>query len=34
MLAATLVMVVSVILINQCFWQRLYQLAEEKYRME
>jgi NitT/TauT family transport system permease protein len=34
MLAATLVMVVSVILINQFFWQRLYQLAEEKYRME
>jgi NitT/TauT family transport system permease protein len=34
MLAATLVMVVSVILINQFFWQRLYQLAEERYRME
>lgn len=34
MLAATLVMVFSVILINQFFWQRLYQLAEERYRME
>jgi NitT/TauT family transport system permease protein len=34
MLAATLVMVISVILINQFFWQRLYHLAEERYRME
>jgi NitT/TauT family transport system permease protein len=34
MLAATLVMVFSVILINQFFWQRLYHLAEERYRME
>lgn len=34
LLAATLVMVVSVILINQLFWQPLYYLAEERYRME
>jgi len=34
MLAGTLVMVISVILINQLFWQRLYRLAEERYRME
>jgi NitT/TauT family transport system permease protein len=34
LLAATLVMVISVILINQLFWQRLYYLAEERYRME
>lgn len=34
LLAGTLVMVMSVILINQFFWQRLYRLAEERYRME
>lgn len=34
LLAATLTMVVSVVLINRFFWRRLYRLAEEKYRME
>jgi len=28
------VLVISVILINRLFWQRLYRLAEERYRME
>ncbi len=32
--AGTLVLVISVILINRFFWQRLYRLAEERYRME
>ncbi len=34
LLAATLSMVFAVILINKFLWQRLYKLAEEKYRME
>ncbi len=34
LLAGTLILVVSVILINRLFWQRLYRLAEERYRME
>ena len=34
LLAATLVMVLVVLLINRLFWRRLYALAEEKYRME
>lgn len=34
LLAATLTMVVAVILINRLLWRRLYVLAEEKYRME
>ena len=33
-LAGTLAMVFSVIVINQLFWQRLYRLAEERYCME
>lgn len=34
LLAATLSMIAAVILINRLFWRRLYQLAEERYRME
>lgn len=34
LLAATLAMVLTVILLNRLVWQRLYRLAEEKYRME
>lgn len=34
LLAATLAMVISVILVNRLLWRRLYGLAEEKYRME
>lgn len=34
LLAATLAMVLTVILINRLLWRRLYLLAEEKYRME
>jgi NitT/TauT family transport system permease protein len=34
LLAGTLILVISVILINRFFWQRLYHLAEERYRME
>ena len=34
LLAATLGMVLTVILINRLFWRRLYTLAEEKFRME
>jgi NitT/TauT family transport system permease protein len=34
LLAATIAMVVTVILVNRLVWQRLYRLAEEKYRME
>ena len=33
-LAATLVMVLTVVIINRSVWQRLYRLAEERYRME
>lgn len=34
LLAGTLILVVSVILINRFFWQRLYRLAEERYHMD
>jgi NitT/TauT family transport system permease protein len=34
LLSATLAMVLAVILVNRLLWRRLYQLAEEKYRME
>lgn len=34
LLAATLAMVLTVILINRLLWRRMYRLAEEKYRME
>ncbi|MFN8455900.1 MAG: ABC transporter permease subunit [Anaerolineae bacterium] len=34
LLAGTLVLVGSVVLINRTFWRRLYQLAEERYRLE
>ncbi len=34
LLAATLSMVLAVILINRFFWRRLYRLAEDRYRME
>jgi NitT/TauT family transport system permease protein len=31
---ATVSMILAVVLINRLFWRRLYQLAEENYRME
>ena len=34
LLAATLALVFTVVLINRTFWRRLYRLAEERYRME
>jgi NitT/TauT family transport system permease protein len=34
LLAATLVLILVVVLINRLFWRRLYRIAEEKYRME
>ena len=34
LLAGTLALVVTVVLINRTFWRRLYRLAEERYRME
>ncbi len=34
LLAATLTMILAVVLINRLVWRRLYRLAEEKYRME
>lgn len=34
LLAATLSMVLTVVLINRLFWRPLYQIAEDKYRME
>jgi NitT/TauT family transport system permease protein len=34
LLAATLAMVVTVVLINRTFWRRLYHVAEERYRLE
>jgi NitT/TauT family transport system permease protein len=34
LLAATLVLILTVVTINRFFWQRLYRLAEERYRME
>lgn len=34
LLAATLSLILTVVLVNRLFWRQLYQLAEEKYRME
>jgi NitT/TauT family transport system permease protein len=34
LLAATLSMVLAVVLINRLLWRRLYNLAEQRYRME
>lgn len=34
LLAGTLAMVVTVVVINRLFWRPFYRLAEEKYRME
>jgi NitT/TauT family transport system permease protein len=34
LLAATLVMVFTVVLLNRLFWVRLYRLAEARYRLE
>lgn len=34
LLAATIAMVLAVVLINRLVWRKLYLLAEEKYRME
>ncbi len=34
LLAATLSMILTVVLVNRLFWRRLYRIAEEKYRME
>jgi NitT/TauT family transport system permease protein len=34
LLAATLTLIVTVVLINRTFWRSMYRLAEERYRME
>lgn len=34
LLASTLALVVTVVIINRIFWRRLYNLASERYRME
>jgi NitT/TauT family transport system permease protein len=34
LLAATLSMILTVVLINRLLWRRLYVVAKEKYRME
>jgi NitT/TauT family transport system permease protein len=34
LLASTLTMIVTVVLVNRLFWRRLYGLAEDKFRME
>jgi NitT/TauT family transport system permease protein len=34
LLGATLTLIIAVIMINRLFWRRLYQVAEDKYRME
>ena len=34
LLAATLSMIMAVILINRLLWRRLYRVAEEQFRME
>lgn len=34
LLAATMTMIATVVLINRFFWQRLYRTAAEKYRLE
>ena len=34
LLAGTLAMIITVVVVNRVIWRRLYRLAEEKYRME
>jgi NitT/TauT family transport system permease protein len=34
LLAATLALITTVVVINRLFWRRLYKIAEERYRME
>lgn len=34
LLASTLVMVITVVLINRFFWRRLYHLAEDRFKLE
>ncbi len=34
LLASTMSMILTVVLINRAFWRRLYQLAEDRFRME
>jgi len=34
LLAGTLALVLAVVLVNRMFWQRLYRIAEERYRLE
>jgi NitT/TauT family transport system permease protein len=34
LLAATLALIITVIFVNRLLWRRLYDLAEEKYRLE
>ena len=34
LLASTLVLIVTVVLINRTFWRSLYRMAEQRYRME
>jgi NitT/TauT family transport system permease protein len=34
LLASTLALIVTVVLINRTFWRSMYRLAEERYRME
>src|SRR5574341_1287400 len=34
LLAATLTLVLTVVMINRTFWRQLYRLAEERYKME
>jgi NitT/TauT family transport system permease protein len=34
LLASTLALIVTVVLINRLFWRHLYRVAEERYRME
>jgi NitT/TauT family transport system permease protein len=34
LLAATLAMIVTVVLINRLVWRRLFRIAEQRYRME
>ncbi|NMC80813.1 MAG: ABC transporter permease, partial [Chloroflexi bacterium] len=34
LLAATLCMILVVVILNRTVWRRLYQMAENKYRME
>jgi NitT/TauT family transport system permease protein len=34
LLAATLSMIITVVIINRFGWRRLYRLAEERYRLE